>query len=391
MAVWRSALPIVFIAVFLTFEDFITVPSCVISDVGDAAGGLGTANMKAMIVSDLLLKGSHSSYVDTIFRNIFISRFFRKSFEKLEPDMLVVLGDITAKTTKLGNSVWPAALQQFYRVIGPLRGVQLVVGLGERDVGECHELDREFVGKIASDLPGLDRTGSASFKFENISFFLINSIPFLCNENPLRFAVERLIESESFDLRAQMKDSSLEAGVSDEMNKHSDGFPKLKTHPPSGTGPVLLLHFPLSRAARGYERSSILGENLQKFERELTSHADSDIIEAAPSQLMQTLPLNETEYILQSLRPRLIFSAHRQHFDVYNHIDGSREVTVPAMTWALGGRPSFVFASFGENNTRVSNCSLAEEMHVLMSYLSLLVLLLAATLISRGNRRGFPQ
>lgn len=226
-------MPLAFIAIFFTFEDFIASPSCVISDVGDSPDAVGTANLKAMIVSDLLLKGSNSSYVDTIFRNIFISRFFRKSFEKLEPDMLVVLGDITAKTTKLGNGDWPAALQQFYRVIGPLGGVQLVVGLGERDVGECHELDREFVGKIASDLPGLDRTGSASFEFENISFFMINSIPLLCNENPLRFAVEKLIERESFDLRAQMKDSPLEASVSDEMGKYSDGFLKLKTHPPS--------------------------------------------------------------------------------------------------------------------------------------------------------------
>lgn len=100
---------------------------------------------------------------------------------------------------------------------------------------------------------------------------------------------------------------------------------------------------------------------------------------------MQTLPLNETEYILQSLRPRLIFSAHRQYFGIYNHYDGTPEITVPAMTWALGGRPGFVFASIEENNTRVSHCTLAGEMQVLMSYLFILVLLLAVAVISRGS------
>lgn len=265
MVVWRSALPLLFIAAFFIFEDLITVPTCVISDVGASPGAVGATKLKAMIVSDLLLKGSDAGYVDIIFRYNFISRFFRKSFEKLEPDMLAVLGDIAAKSAKLGKSDWEAVLQQFYRVIGSSGGVPLVVGLGERDIGECYELDEEFVGKIASDFPGLDRTGSASFNFENMSFFLINSVALLCNENSLRFGVEKLIERESFDLRAQLKDSLLETGVSDELNKHNGSFPTLKSYPPSGSGPVLLLHYSLSRAVeRNHERNNVLGDNLQR-------------------------------------------------------------------------------------------------------------------------------
>ncbi|KAI0495482.1 hypothetical protein KFK09_021783 [Dendrobium nobile] len=383
MADWRLVLPLLLMAAFLIFEDLITVPSCVISD---GCGAVGPAKLKAMIVADLLLKGPDAGYADTLFRNIFISRFFRKSYEKLEPDMLVILGDIAAKRLELGNGDWLVVLQQLKRVIGPFDGVPLVVGLGERDVGECSELDEESVAKIANHLPGLDRTGSASFRFENVSFFLINDVALLCNENALRFGVEKLIETESFDLREQSKNSLLEAAVSDEINILSDGFPTLKSYPPSGSGPVLLLHFPLSRAAeKNIERNNTLNENLQKFEHNGTVHVDSDTVEAVSPQLMQTLPLNETEYILQSLRPRMVFSAHRQHFDIYNHSDGTLEVTVPAMTWALGGRPGFVFASFGETNTRVSHCSLAREMHVVMGYLSILVLLLIATVISRGS------
>lgn len=299
--------------------------------------------------------------------------------------MLVILGDIAAKRSELGKSDWSAVLQQLFRVIGPFDGVPLVVGLGERDVGECSELDQEFVAKIANGLPGLDRSGSASFRFENVSFLLINDVALLCNENALRFGVEKLIESESFDLRAQLKDSLLEAAVFDERYMHSDGFPTLKSYPPSGSGPVLLLHFPLSHEIENNFERNLRGQNLQRCGRKGTDGADRcDPVEVVPSQLMQTLPLNETGYILQSLRPRIVFSAHRQHFSIYIHSDGTREVTVPAMTWALS-RPGFVFAAFGETNTRVSHCSLAREMHVVMGYLSILLLLLAATVISRGS------
>ncbi|XP_020575664.1 uncharacterized protein LOC110021494 [Phalaenopsis equestris] len=117
------------------------------------------------------------------FRNIYISRFFRKSNERLELDILVILGDIAAKRPELGKGDCSAVLQQLHLLIGPFDGV-LVVG------------------------------------------------------------VEKLEESESFDVRQQPKDSQLEAAASDEINMHSDCFPALSGYPPPDSGPVVLLLIP---------------------------------------------------------------------------------------------------------------------------------------------------
>lgn len=77
----------------------------------------------------------------------------------------------------------------------------------------------------------------------------------------------------------------------------------------------------------------------------------------------------------------MVFSAHTHHFCDYSHGDGTREVTVPAMSWAAEGKPGFVVATFQQNKVvTVSHCSLPKELHVIVSYVSMFILLIAATL-----------
>jgi ethanolamine phosphate phosphodiesterase len=77
-----------------------------------------------------------------------------------------------------------------------------------------------------------------------------------------------------------------------------------------------------------------------------------------------------------------VFSAHAHRFSDIIHADGTREIIVPAMTWATNEKPGFVFVTFGQNSAiSVSHCILAQEWHVLAYDFFLLLSLLAVALV----------
>lgn len=81
-----------------------------------------------------------------------------------------------------------------------------------------------------------------------------------------------------------------------------------------------------------------------------------------------------------------MFSAHAHSFRDHAHGDGTREVTIPAMTWASRGKPGFVVVTFGQNKAvTVNQCSLATESQVTMAYMSIFILLMATILVMRWS------
>ncbi|RDX84067.1 Metallophosphoesterase 1, partial [Mucuna pruriens] len=298
-------------------------------------------DLKVMMVADLLL-----SEANHFFEDYYMSKFFRvlshflplykpKSFETLRPDLLLVLGDVSARGSELTRAKWASVLRRFYRVLGPFVGLPFHAVLGDRDIGYCDDLDVEKVSWIASKLPGLDSSGCAAFEIGNVSFVTLNSVALLCGNGALRFEVERVIERESVELR---------------------GTERVNADVLSGSGPVVLLHLPLDPTRNehyggvgDFDRSSKEGLDVMPKNREVTG---GDLYE-----LHRTLPLNASEYILQALKPR------------------TREITVPAMSWNARDDPGFVIATF-QNEGRavsISYCSLARESHILLVYISVIV------------------
>ena len=94
---------------------------------------------------------------------------------------------------------------------------------------------------VAGRFPGLDSAGCNAFEINNVSFVSLNSVTLPCGNNDLRFSVEKVIERESLDLRTETE--RLEDGVV--MGESSEGFRWRENGISSGSGPVLLLHFPL--------------------------------------------------------------------------------------------------------------------------------------------------
>ncbi|TKY64281.1 Metallophosphoesterase 1 [Spatholobus suberectus] len=361
---------VVAIAFVLVFEDRLSTPAC------KSVGSSGTNplrrdpredNLNVMMVADLLL--SEPTFANRFFRDYYMSKFFRKSFETLRPDLLLVLGDVSARGSELTRTKWVSVLRRFYRILGPFVGLPFHAVLGDRDVGECGDIDAERVGWIANKLPGLDSSGCAAFEVGNVSFVTLNAVALLCGDSGLRFEVERVIERKSVELRVgtegavRRTNGSAEFGDKDVL---------------SGSGPVVLLHFPLDRTRNGhcggvgdFERSSksfVEGLNVLPKSRE--------VIGGGMYDLFHTLPMNASEYILQGLKPRIIFSGHRYAFYEHVHRDRTREITVPAMSWNARDDPGFVVATFQKAGRAVSisYCSLARESHILLVYISIMFL-----------------
>ena len=160
--------------------------------------------------------------------------------------MIVVLGDLSAGGSDVKVGEWLDGLQEFQWMLGPYAGLPMHVVLGERDMGRCGEVDEEFIGGIAGYLPGMDSAGCGAFEMKNVTFVSLNGVALQCNDGQLRFGVERVIERESMELRSrvQVVDGNGDAGV--------DEFQWRDNRVESGSGPVVLVHFPLHQMGVDY-------------------------------------------------------------------------------------------------------------------------------------------
>ncbi|XP_044512312.1 metallophosphoesterase 1-like isoform X3 [Mangifera indica] len=338
---WRSVLSLIVVSSLMVYEEWVSAPSCKIipgPDPYEHESGRGTEELKVMLVGDLLLLGSEAGFVNRYFRDYYMAKFFRKSFDSLNPDMLLVLGDVSARGSESTRSNWLPVFNQFDRMLGPFLGLPFHVTLGDRDIGECSGLNPQSVNWIAGNLPGLDSAGCGAFEISNVSFVSVNAVALLCGNNKLRFSVEKVIERERIDLRMGEEGTAEAINYSGKFGKTYNDFARRENDTSSLSGPVLLLHFPLDRRDDG------------KCSHENSNTRESrGVLGPGPYDLLHTVPPNATKYIFQSIKPRIIFSAHTHEFCDHTHQDGTREVTVSAMTWKARDDPGFVVATFHGN------------------------------------------
>nr|XP_043617011.1 metallophosphoesterase 1-like [Erigeron canadensis] len=375
MILKQHILLFIFTFLYIFYDHWVPSPSC------DVVPGVTNTehieddddyDLKVMMVADLLLSGhdSGSGFFDSHLKDYYFTRFFKKSFEFLKPDMLIVLGDVSAEGAKLSQSEWSTVLQEFHSLLGPFLDLPYHVVPGDRDLGECNDLDELFVNKITRSFPGLDSAGCGAFDIGNVNFVSLNSVALLCGKNDLRFSVEKALERESVELQMENE------GITNVMESSRIRIPRhdfnwRENTMSSGSGPVLLLHFPLHQTTNNIQDGTF---GIMQDRTELLRKRQ--FVGAGPYELSQTVPPNATEYIFHVLRPRMVFSAHTQAFSDRTHADGTREIVVPAMSWDAGKDPAFVAVTFRRNGTSaiVSHCKLAGRSHVLLFYISLFFL-----------------
>ncbi|XP_021740159.1 metallophosphoesterase 1-like [Chenopodium quinoa] len=385
---WKIILSVtLFATLFDIYQHQITIPSCKIANANSNQTLFDDfdhnhEDLTAILVSNLLLRGSDSSFFDLFFRDYFLSQFFSKSFDILKPDILLVLGDVSAKGFELTSKKWSSVVEQFERILGPYLHLPFHVTLGDRDIGECSKLKASLVRRVASSFPELNRGGCGSFGISNVSFISINAMALLCGNNELLSDVETVIETESAYLQTQSEDGeqSVKLNAADEAS-YQHRWRDNPTSPQSG--PVLLLHIPLQQISNSYcnqeSSSSAIWNSLPNSLKKLW-RADTD---SGPYDLLHTIPPNASEYIFQALKPRIIFSAHSHKFCDVKHPDGTREVTVPALAWTAKDDPGFIVATFRRNEAVVvRHCSLPRESHVVVSFIAIFVLSISPAVIT---------
>ncbi|GAU47907.1 hypothetical protein TSUD_238740 [Trifolium subterraneum] len=148
-------------------------------------------------------------------------------------------------------------------MLGPFVDLPFHAILGDRDIGECSDLDANNVNWIARKLPGLDSSGCGAFEIGNVSFVSLNSVALLCDNNSLRFDVEKVIERESLELREETEAATKMMNHSTLSRDVNYNFFWREITVLSGSGPVLLLHLPLDQTRNkhysgndAFERSS---------------------------------------------------------------------------------------------------------------------------------------
>lgn len=165
----------------------------------------------------------------------------------MKPDLLLVLGDVSAKGSELTKSKWVSVLHQFYKILGPFVDLPYHVILGDRDIGKCGDLDVNKVNWIAHKLPGLDSSGCGAFEIGNISFVTLNAVALLCGNSSLRFDVEKAIERESLELRGETEGATKTINDYTNFGGANNNFLWRESNALSGSGSVLLLHLPLDQ------------------------------------------------------------------------------------------------------------------------------------------------
>lgn len=193
----------------------------------------------------------------------------QKSFQLLKPDMLLVLGDVSARGAKLTRSNWSSVIQQFYGMLGPFLGLPYHVLLGDRDIGGCSDLNSRSVSWISSNFPGLDSSGCATFEIRNTSFVSLNTVALLCGDNSLRFSVEKTVETESTELQWETEQTKQLLQVPKDITLKD--FSWRENALSSGSGPVLLLHMPLHLRPNNCRESNMYDENPESVHRDATS------------------------------------------------------------------------------------------------------------------------
>ncbi|RLN12883.1 metallophosphoesterase 1-like [Panicum miliaceum] len=288
------------------------------------------------------------------------------SIQTLKPDMIVVLGDISAKGSEVTERKWISVIEQFEGILGHHSSLPLLTVLGDKDVGNCANLEGKFVHCRAKHLPGLDSCGRGAFEISNVSFVSLNAVVLMCGNNDLQFGVEKFMEREIHHFQSLNEGECYPSGC--EKREGSTDISWRRNNMDSGSGPVILL--PLHRFdadVTGVPTSSeaIVSDHSSVF-------SSSKL--RGPYDHLHTLPANSTQYILQALKPRIIFNAHTGSFSDFLDGDGTREVTVPAMTWKTRGVPGFVITTFDTKGTvTLSCCLLAKGMACNYGILSILV------------------
>ncbi|KAH7429594.1 hypothetical protein KP509_09G057800 [Ceratopteris richardii] len=367
---------------------FLANPSCMWPISNDEISKTHDVNLRAMVVGDLHIGGPTTVWFDRMRRDAFMKASFKRAFEKLRPDMLLILGDLSDWGRKSSKEEWNSVILRFKDMMIYFKGSQYHVIPGNHDIGDYYQITDTLLQQFTDSFPSLDEMGNSFFVLRNISFVSLNAMALACDHCSMHNSMKVAVEGYKIALQQAEPDDmymSIEENQSADRHRHSIQD--------SSAGPVLLTHLPLYR-----EDESVCGS------LDIPICAPWHEVEGGCIHLLELsknsghykrqnyrknidmLSLNTTNYLLSALKPRLVLSAHAHRFCSRLLDTGTREVTVSTFTWRNRDDPSFLLVQFYKDGSYdIQQCFLVRESVVVLLHLFQGILLFVL-LVFGGHR-----
>ncbi|KAJ3594596.1 hypothetical protein NHX12_003903 [Muraenolepis orangiensis] len=326
---------------------------------GGGGGGRGGA-LRAMVLSDTHLLGAVGGHwFDKLRREWQMERGFQTALWLLRPEIVFILGDIFDEGKWSSPTNWEEDVRRFHRMFRHSSDTQLVVLVGNHDIGFHYEMDWSKLQRFEKVF---NSSSTRILTKKGINFLLVNSVALHGDGCPICRSVEQELVKLSRDLSCSLQKSPPTSSGPDGPTEGCEGAEK---HPP--TPPILLQHYPLYRVSD----ASCTGEDAAPpEERHLLFREKYDVLSKESSQKL-----------LQWFKPRLILSGHTHSGCEVLHDNRYPEVSVPSFSWRNRNNPSFILATLSEESHSLSKCFLPEESTVIAVYTSAgAVLLLLAVM-----------
>eukprot|EP00250_Pteridium_aquilinum_P018972 c24245_g1_i1 orf=226-1452(+) len=348
--------------------------------------------LKAMVVGDLHLGGPTTMWLDRARRDSFMKASFKRAFQILKPHALLILGDISDWGRKSTEEQWGLVMRRFKDMVKPFLGLPYHVIVGNHDIGDYYQVTPTLLRRFVNSFPGLDETASAAFTIRNISFVSVNAMALACDVCPTFSSAQKAVEQ----FKAALDLSGIQSSEDTQQTN-------LQTHSTRNAfkRPVLLTHLPLYRADESVcdlvdvpkcaPWHEVEGGCSSLFE----SAKISRLYTLTPYRsMLDMLSLNTSKYLLSTLQPSLVLSAHAHRFCNRLMDDATREVTVSTFTWRNRDDPSFLLIHFYKDGThKIQQCFLPREslvvgLYVLQGTVLMVLMIFGGIRFRRVQRRG---
>uniref|UniRef100_H3DBK3 Metallophosphoesterase 1 n=1 Tax=Tetraodon nigroviridis TaxID=99883 RepID=H3DBK3_TETNG len=299
--------------------------------------------VRAMVLSDTHLLGAVGGHwFDKLRREWQMERAFQTALWLLKPEIVFILGDIFDEGKWSSQKHWEDDVRRFHRMFRHSPDTQLVVLVGNHDIGfHYEECQNSRFWETSVILRSICSHGLMRLKIS--SFLLLNSVALHGDGCPICQSVETELIRLSREMNCSLQDP--DGGA-------AQGCEGPRLHAPSS--PIMLQHYPLYRVSD----AACTGLDAAPAEdRHLLFREKYDVLSKEASQRL-----------LWWFRPRLILSGHTHSGCEVLHDNKYPEISVPSFSWRNRNNPSFIMLSVSADTFGLSKCFLPEESTVIHVY-----------------------
>jgi len=304
-----------------------------------------TKTLKLLLVADPHLLGpARGHWLDKLRREWQMKMSFQSAFTWLQPDYVVILGDLFDEGETVNEKDWNDYLYRFYDDIFYMEDKEkLIVIAGNHDIGFHHTVLRDIAKWRRFQNQFKMNSSVDMFSLLNVTFITINSMS-LKQDVGCEFCEETSTRINELSTRIPSNENSICS-----CQQIDDVIHCKNNHP------IILQHFPLYR----------------EDESECVKFADGPSLESARKKNKESwdvISKESTEYLLEKVKPCILISGHTHHGCFLNR-HNVFELSVPSLSWRNINNPSVTMVVFHGNNVAISKCLLPRESTVIAVYL----------------------